>query len=128
MYGVLADLVVAVHAAYVVFVVGGELAVLAGWLLGWGWTRNRVFRLLHLAAIALVVVEVLTGTLCPLTVLENHLRRLAGGEGYELSFIGYWLDRVLFYRAPGWVFTLAYASFGLLVALTFWRYPPGRRT
>ena len=50
----LADIVVVAHLAYVAFVVFGFLAIPAGWVLGWGWVRNRPFRLLHFCAIAFV--------------------------------------------------------------------------
>ncbi|MEO6697275.1 MAG: DUF2784 domain-containing protein, partial [Gammaproteobacteria bacterium] len=78
-------------------------------------------------AILFVILEVWLGVNCPLTVLENHLRELAGLTGYELSFIGYWLNRMLFYTAPEWVFTALYSGFGLLVVLTFLAYPPQKR-
>jgi hypothetical protein len=41
-----------------------------------------------------------------------------------MSFIGYWLNRLMFYTAPEWVFTLVYTLFALLVVTTFVFYPP----
>lgn len=128
MYGLLADLIAAIHTLFVLFVVGGQILILTGWLQGWSWTRHRWFRILHLTAISFVVVEVLFGLWCPLTTWENSLRELAGQQGYTLSFIGYWLDRLLYYNAPQWVFDVAYTLFGLLVAITFRYYPPDKRT
>ena len=123
----LADSTVALHASFVLFVVGGQLLILLGWLSHWRWTRNFIFRVTHLAAILFVMLEAWLGVNCPLTVLENRLRGLAGLAGYELSFIGYWLNRMLFYTAPEWVFTSLYSGFGLLVVLTFLAYPPQKR-
>jgi hypothetical protein len=127
LYNMLADLTLAVHVAFVLFVVGGQVLIVAGWILGWCWTRHRVFRTLHLGAIALVVLEGWFGLDCPLTVLENRLRNLAGTRFQAESFIGYWLQRLLFYTAPAWVFNLVYSVFALLVVVTFLRYPPQRR-
>ena len=123
----LADSTVILHASFVLFVVGGQFLILLGWLSNWRWTRNFIFRVTHLAAILFVMLEAWLGVNCPLTVLENRLRELAGLAGYELSFIGYWLNRMLFYTAPEWVFTSLYSGFGLLVVLTFLAYPPQKR-
>jgi polyferredoxin len=125
-YAVTADLILVVHALFVLFVVGGQAAILAGWARGWRWTRSPVLRLAHLAAIGMVVAQAWLGEACPLTVWEDALRERAGQAGYGTSFIGYWLGRLLFYSAPAWVFTLIYSLFGLVVALTFLLYPPRR--
>lgn len=125
-YAWFADATVTLHASFVFFVVAGQLLILLGWLRKWRWIRNLVFRVIHLSAILLVILEAWLGVSCPLTVWENRLRELAGQAGYELSFIGYWLNRILFYSAPEWVFTSIYSGFGLLVVLTFIAYPPRR--
>jgi polyferredoxin len=127
MYALLADLVVFIHALFVLFVVIGQALILIGWFVGWRWTRYLVFRVAHLAAIVFVVVEAWFGIVCPLTTLGNELSIWAGQEGNEMSFIGYWLDRMLFYTAPEWVFTLVYTLFALLVVTTFVFYPPNRK-
>lgn len=126
MYSFLADMVALVHAAYILFVSGGQLLILVGWLAGWAWTRNMIFRLTHLAAISLVVVEAWTGVFCPLTVLENRLRLMAGLSPYDTSFVGYWINWLIYYTAPAWVFTLVYTAFALIVLVTFIFYPPIR--
>ena len=73
-----ADLTLLAHAAFIVFVVAGQGLILAGWMLGWRWPRNRTFRLIHVGAIALVVLESWFGVMCPLTWLEFRLRAAAG--------------------------------------------------
>ncbi len=119
-----ADLVVAVHVFYVGFVVLGLAAIIAGWALRWRWVRNIYFRLAHLAAILFVCAEALAGWVCPLTELEDALRQRAGQAGYPGDFIGYWLDWLIFYNAPPWVFTALYLGFGALVFATLWIVPP----
>jgi hypothetical protein len=121
---VLADLVVVFHAGYVIFVVLGFAAIVIGIVMRREWVRNFTFRAAHLAAIALVCVEALTGTMCPLTTLEDALRARAGEAGYPGDFIGYWAHALIFYNAPPWVFTTIYLTFGALVALTFVIAPP----
>lgn len=123
-YGIMADLVTALHACFVLFVVVGLVAVLLGWARGWSWVRNAWFRATHLIAIAVVVGQAWVGQICPLTILENHLREKANQSPYEASFIGYWAHRLLYYEAEPWVFTLAYSLFGALVLAVFIGCPP----
>ena len=119
-YALLADLILVVHFAFVLFVVVGFALILCGIVARWRWVENRTFRLIHLAAIGIVVLQAWLGQLCPLTIWENQLRRLAGEQAYSGSFIEHWLHKVMFFEAEQWVFTLIYTVFGLLVALTWW--------
>lgn len=124
MYALLADLVVFIHALFVLFVVAGQALILMGWIFSWRWARGPVFRVTHLAAIGFVVAEAWLGVVCPLTTLEQELRNSAGQTVHEMSFIGYWLNRLMFYTAPEWVFTLVYTLFAILVGAAFVFYPP----
>ena len=57
MYEAIANLVLLLHAAIVLFVVGGLVLVVAGNAAGWFWVNTLWFRLLHLAAITTVVAQ-----------------------------------------------------------------------
>lgn len=120
----LADLTVVLHALFVLFVTGGQMLILLGWWRRWDWPRRLGFRLAHLAAIGLVVLESWFGIVCPLTWLEYRLRLVAGQTPQDLGFIAYWTRELLFYDAPAWVFTVIYSLFGLLVALAWLAYAP----
>jgi hypothetical protein len=119
----LADLVLALHLAFVAFVVGGLAAIWLGAAFGRAWATSRAFRVLHLAAIAIVVAESLAGIACPLTAWEDVLR----GYHEETGFIARWLRATLYWNLPGWAFTLLYCAFGALVAWTWFRVPPRPR-
>jgi len=123
-YALLADVVLAIHFALVLFVVGGFAFVVVGGLRGWPLVRAPWFRLAHLAAIAVIVAQAWLGALCPLTSLEMWLREQASQGTYSQSFIEHWLQRLLYYDLPPWVFTLAYTIFGLAVAAAWWYFPP----
>lgn len=134
-YRMLADVVVIVHAAYVAFVVLGLVAILAGAAFRsskaggyFSWTRNFKFRIAHLAAIGLVCVEALTGMMCPLTTLEDSLRRRAGDAQYPGEFVGYWAHRLIFYDFPPSTFAAIYVVFAMIVVLTLLLVPPKQRT
>ncbi|MFT3733972.1 MAG: DUF2784 domain-containing protein [Rhodocyclaceae bacterium] len=120
----LSNLTLILHIAIVLFVIGGLLLVLIGNLRGWRWVNAWWFRLAHLATIAFVVLESWFGIECPLTTLEMWLRRQARQEGYAGGFIEHWLQSLLYFNAPPWVFTLAYTLFGLAVLASWWYFPP----
>jgi hypothetical protein len=131
-----ADLVLAVHFLYVLFTVGGALLIATGGLAGWGWVRNRAFRIVHFLAVLLVALEAAGGVFCPLTVWEYRLR-LTGGPagggsaggpgGPEMTFIARWVQRIIYYDFPAWVFTAAYILFAVLAAVLLLLIPPRRR-
>jgi hypothetical protein len=115
----LADGVVAVHVAYVAFIVLGQLLILAGVVFRWQWVRNFWFRLTHLVAIAIVAVEAAFNYTCPLTTLEYYLRTQAGEQPSAESFIGRLMQSVIVHNWPQWVFNVSHITFGFLVLLTF---------
>jgi hypothetical protein len=123
-YGVLADVVVAVHLAYVCFVVFGQAAILLGLCFRWRWVRNPWFRGVHLLLIGIVAAEAILDMTCPLTLWEYRLRDLAGQETSEASFVGRLLRRLFFFDWPPWVFTCLYVGFALVVLATFVLAPP----
>jgi polyferredoxin len=118
----LADFILIVHFAFVAFVVGGLALIWIGAAAGWQWVRNFWFRVAHLAAIVFVAGEALVGVWCPLTVWEDALRGVPG----EKSFVARWIHRLMFYDFPEWMFTVAYALFALVVALSWWLVRPAR--
>ena len=121
----LADLILALHCVYVLFVVGGLVLIWIGAWRGWRWVRNAKFRLLHFAAIALVAAEAVIGMTCPLTILEDWLR---GNTEASAGFIQRLLQALLYWDLPAWVFTLSYLAFAAVVALTYVAFPPLRDT
>lgn len=125
----LADAILVVHVlfvCFVCFVVFGLVAVYLGYFLNWLWVRNISFRLLHLLAIGIVVLQSWLGVICPLTIWEMALRKEAGAGTYAGSFIQHWLHQLLFYTAPDWVFILLYSAFGLLVLASWFLVRPKR--
>ena len=127
LYRFLADAIVAVHFAYVAFVVVGMAAILVGIVLRWSWVRNFWFRAVHLLLIGIVVAESLCRIICPLTDWEKQLREASGESIEEGSFIGRWAHDLLFIDfskfSPS-VFAVCYVVFGLAVLAVFVLAPP----
>ena len=108
----LADLVVLVHFAFVLFVVFGGLLALR-------WPRVMY---LHLPAAVWGTFIELAGGICPLTPLENSLRRSAGLAGYEGGFVEHYILPVLYPAGltRGVQLTLAMLVVGVNVAIYGW--------
>ena len=123
-YHILADALLLLHILVVVFVVTGLAVIYIGWTLAWSWVRNPWFRLLHLVAIAIVVLQSWVGVICPLTTWEMSLRKQAGDIVYTGSFITHWLETLLYYQAPAWIFTTAYTTFGVIVVASWFVVQP----
>jgi hypothetical protein len=83
---VIAELIVAVHFAFVLFVVLGGLLALRWPRVAW----------IHLPAAIWGASVEFTGWICPLTPLENRLRRASGEAGYQGDFIAHYILPVLY--------------------------------
>ena len=86
MWRALADLVLLIHFAFVVFVIMG----------GFFASRWRWLPWVHLPAVAWSVVLEFSGWICPLTPLENSLRQASGEAGYADGFLEHYLLRVVY--------------------------------
>ena len=126
LYILAADLILFLHVLFVAFVVIGLILILTGKRQHWSWVRNPWFRTAHLAAIGVVVLQSWLGMICPLTILELELRQRGGEATYTGSFIAHWLEAILYYQAPPWVFALCYTLFGAaVIASWYWVRPHG---
>ncbi|WGS45528.1 DUF2784 domain-containing protein [Burkholderia sp. JSH-S8] len=119
----LANAVLVLHALLVLFIVGGLCAIWVGAAFERGWVRNRVFRIVHLAAIGIVATLAALDVPCPLTVLEDWMR--SGASGPQ-GFVQRWVSNLMYYDLPGWVFVVVYVAF-LVVVVATWRCVPPRR-
>lgn len=117
-YGLLADLVVIVHFAFVLFVVFGGALVLRRPLLAW----------LHLPAALWGAAIEIAGGICPLTPLELWLRARAGEAGYGGGFVEHYIVALLYpgglTRGHQIALGLAVAAINALVYLILWRRRP----
>ena len=127
-YLIAADAILILHVLFVGFVILGLLLIFVGKWKKWNWVHRFWFRIAHLGAIGFVVLQSWLGAICPLTIWENSLRVRAGDATYDGDFIAHWLQALLYYQAPAWVFTLIYTLFGALVFASWFWVPPRRRS
>ncbi len=112
LYRLMADAVLLVHLAFIVFALLGGLLVL----------RYPRLLYLHLAALTWGVLVQWANWICPLTPLENILRQLGGQAGYAGGFIEHWLSVLLY--PPDLTLALRYGLGLVLIAINiivYWR-------
>jgi hypothetical protein len=118
-YRILADLLVGFHLLFVLFVIAGGFLVL----------RWRGVALLHLPAALWGALIEFQGWICPLTPLENWLRRQGGQVGYGGDFVEHYLLPILY---PSGLTRQAQLVLGLLVVAVnlgvYWTVWRQRRT
>lgn len=81
-----ADLVLALHLGFIVFVILGGLLII----------RYRLIAYVHIPAAVWGAFVEISGRLCPLTTWENGLRRSAGESGYAESFVEHYLLPIIY--------------------------------
>jgi Protein of Unknown function (DUF2784) len=109
-WSLLADAVVVLHFAFTTFAIFGGF-------LTWRW---RWIAAVHLPALAWGCWVEVSHSICPLTPLENHLRRLGGEAGYTGGFLAHHLVRVLY--PPGLTWHIQWELAGLLLLINALAY------
>ena len=114
-YRIAADAVLVLHLAFIAF------AVFGGWLA----TRWTWLPWLHLPAAAWAVLVECSGSICPLTHLENHFLRLAGEAGYDSSFVERYLWPLIYpqglERGHQFVIALVVLAVNVAAYASWWR-------
>lgn len=85
-FGILADVLLVLHLLFILFVLFGGIFVF----------YRLPMVLLHLPAVCWGIYIELSGNICPLTPLENHLRRMSGEAGYTSGFVDHFLMPILY--------------------------------
>ena len=119
----IADLVMIAHLMLAAAMVAGFLIIPIGYNFGWAWVRNRRLRVCHAAVMGFVTAETIVGVTCPLTVLEHNLR----GDSSTQSFVGHWIQQILYWDVPHEVFIGLYLFCFLWVMYLWKRCPPSTK-
>jgi len=125
-HSLIADLLLVIHFLFIAFILVGQALILIGYFKNWNWVRHLIFRICHILAITVVVVQAWLNQICPLTIWESALRKTAGEPPYSGTFVQHWIGQIVYYDAPQWVFTVAYSLFGALVLISWCLVRPER--
>jgi Protein of Unknown function (DUF2784) len=122
----LAEAVLAAHVAVILFNLFGLIVVPIGAARGWRFVRIAWWRVLHVVLLAAVAAQALASRACILTLWQSDL---AGSAASPTPLIMNWVDRLIYWTLPIWIFAALYAVvFGYAVAL-LWLVPlqPAKR-
>lgn len=125
----LAEAILAVHLVIIAFNVVFLIVIPVGAVLGWRLVRVAWLRVLHLVLLAIVAGQALAGRACILTIWQDEL---VGRTTAPSPMIMHFIDGLIYWDFPLWVFTIIYcAAFAYVVALVvlvpFWgRHRGGR--
>lgn len=116
----LSYLILAIHFAIIAFNVVGLIAIPLGALFGWPFVRERTWRILHVLSWGVVALQAAAGRACFLTDWQYEL---AGGEENPAPLIARWVNAVIYWPLPLWVFAMLYAAIFATVLVLFWAVP-----
>ena len=126
LYKILADLIVFFHFLWIIFNLIGFILTLAGFF----WKRffdRALFRLLHLFGIVYVSLLAILGKYCPLTILENSLRRKYNPFlVYPGSFIAHHLENLVYPDVNPLIVYIPTLFIALFTVIIFILKPPKR--
>jgi hypothetical protein len=118
----IAEGILAVHLLIIGFNVAGLIVIPLGGVLRWRFVRIAWLRLLHLALLAVVVGQALAGRACILTLWQSRL-----DAQMPQPLIMTWIDRLIYWPLPFWVFTVIYALAFCYVVALYLLVPFGRQ-
>lgn len=113
--------VLALHLAIIAFNVAGCVLVPVGAWRRWRWVREFWFRLAHLLGLALVALQALLGRACFLTIWQGDV----SGASHVQPLIAAWINRLIYWPLPLWVFAIAYVVVFVYV-IALWVFVPPR--
>lgn len=117
----LASLILAVHVAIIAFNLIGLFVIPVGAHYGWAWVRAPLWRALHLVSWGAVALQALAGRACFLTIWQHDL---AGTEAAATPLIMRWVNALIFWPLPMWVFTALYVAALAYALALLWLVPP----
>ncbi|MGH7046575.1 MAG: DUF2784 domain-containing protein [Stellaceae bacterium] len=120
----LAEAILAVHLAIILFNVLGLIVVPLGAVCGWRFVRVRWWRVLHILLLATVAVQAVAGRACILTVWQAAL---SGSTTAPTPLLMGWVNRLIYWRLPLWVFAVLYVLVFLYALALMVLVPPRRR-
>lgn len=109
LFVVAADVVVALHLLWIVFLILGAIPGRR-----WVWVKWT-----HLASLTFSVVLQIFRWVCPLTHLEIWLRKLGGAQPYEGTFIRHYVERIVYAEIPR---VMVFTGTLVVIAFSAWMY------
>lgn len=120
-YLALAEAVLALHLGVILFNLFGFIAIPLGAWRRWGFVRGFYWRALHVVIMLVVALQAIAGRACILTLWQDALSGLSLNH---TPLVMRWVNAVIFWPLPLWVFGLVYIALFLYVLALLWLVPP----
>jgi hypothetical protein len=120
----LANFILALHFAIITFNVAGLIVIPLGAACRWRFIRIAWLRWLHLTLLFIVAAQAISGRACILTIWQNEL---TGNRTAPEPMIMHWLNGLIYWNLPIWVFAVLYSAVFLYVVALWVFIPFGRR-
>jgi len=115
------EAVLAVHIAIILFNVFGLVAVPVGALCNLRFVHIRWWRVLHVLSLAAVAAQARAGQACFLTIWQDELAAL---EQPTAPLIVRWINQVVYWQLPIWIFAALYVLVFVYAIALLWLVPP----
>ncbi len=120
----IAHVILAIHIISALFIIAGVIVIPIGLRAGWDFVNVCWWRVLHIGALAVVVVQKLLGQACFLSVWEERYLTIAKHAGYPVPLIHSMGDRAVHVPLP-FVATTVFYTATLVYLIVLWlRWPP----
>lgn len=119
----LAALVLSIHVLIIAFNLFGLVAVPLGAWRGWSFVHRPVWRLAHIASLGVTALQAALGRLCFLT----EWQALSEDQTRPEPLIMGWVNAMIYWPLPLWVFTLIYLLVFAYAVAMLWIVPLRRR-
>lgn len=71
---IFSEIVLLFHFCIFLFIILSFFLIPLGYQQKWRWVKNKYYRSTHIILMGIIFIETILGFMCPLTVLEHHLR------------------------------------------------------
>ena len=137
LYKILADIVVLIHFAWILFVLWGFILTVYSTVsicflpkakdASKAFFDRWIFRTIHVSGIAYVAVLTILKKYCPLTILEYQLRRQYDrGLTYPGSFVIHYIEKIVYPEANFLIFVIPTMIIALFSVLMYLVRPPAK--
>jgi hypothetical protein len=120
----LAQAILLLHLGVILFNVLGLVVIPVGAWCSWRFVRVKWWRALHLVCWAVVALQAILGRACFLTLWQSEILGRAGEQGSAAPLVERWVNAVIYWPLPIWVFAVLYVALGLGVLGLWWLVPP----
>jgi len=114
---IFSEIVLLIHFCIFLFIILSFFLIPLGYQQKWRWVKNKYYRSTHIILMGIIFIETILGFMCPLTVLEHHLRNNTKVNNKFTEII----HQIMYWDLPIYQFIFLYLL-SLLYLIFLWFY------